>query len=72
MHGLYQQFLSSLASAGVLIGVASRMISRSSRKPSRARIYCSKKKTYFVEVHWNAKSESVQRILKLWNIGQKP
>jgi FkbH-like protein len=70
IHGLYQQFLSSLASAGVLIGVASK------NDPAlvdsaflRDDLLLSRDKIFPFEVHWNRKSDSVQRILKAWNIG---
>jgi FkbH-like protein len=70
MHGLYQQFLDSLAGAGVLIAVASKndpaLVARTfERKDLRI----SKENVYPVEVHWDRKSESARRILKTWNIG---
>ncbi len=70
VHGLYQQFLSSLASAGVLIGVASKNDPALVQEAFARKDLLLKKESVFpFEVHWNAKSESVQRILKLWNIG---
>ena len=70
VHGLYQQFLSSLASAGVLIGVASKNdLALVQEAFARKDLLLKKENVFPFEVHWNAKSESVQRILKLWNIG---
>jgi FkbH-like protein len=70
IHGLYQQFLSSLASAGVLIGVASKNDSALVQEAfERKDLLLNKDSVFPFEVHWNRKSESVQRILKSWNIG---
>lgn len=70
MHGLYQQFLTSLAGAGVLIGVASKndpaMVERAF---ARTDLLLSRNDIFPLETHWSAKSESVQRILKAWNVG---
>jgi FkbH-like protein len=70
MHGLYQQFLGSLASAGVLIGVASKNDRALVEEAfERTDMILSKENVYPFEVHWSPKSESAQRILKTWNIG---
>jgi FkbH-like protein len=70
MHGLYQQFLGSLASAGVLIAVASKNDPALVEKAfERKDLIFSKESVYPFEVHWSRKSESVQRILTTWNIG---
>ena len=70
IHGLYQQFLSSLASAGVLIGVASKNDSALVQQAfDRQDLLLKKDKIFPLEVHWHPKSESVHRILKAWNIG---
>lgn len=70
MHGLYQQVLSSLAGAGVLIGVASRNdASLVERAFERKDLLLSKDELFPLEIHWSRKSESVGRILKAWNIG---
>ena len=70
MHGLYQQFLGSLASAGVLIAVASKNdLALVEEAFERKDLILSKESVYPFEVHWSRKSESVQRILKTWNIG---
>jgi len=71
IHGVYQQFLSSLASAGVLIGVASKneqdVVAQAFRRKD---LILSPDDIYPLEVHWSRKSESVTRILKTWNIGE--
>jgi FkbH-like protein len=70
IHGLYQQFLSSLASAGVLVGVASKNDAALVQQAfDRNDLLLKKDKVFPFEVHWHCKSDSVQRILKSWNIG---
>ena len=70
LHGLYQQFLSSLASSGVLIGVASKNDRNNVRRVfERTDLLISESEIFPFEVHWSEKSESVGRILKAWNIG---
>ena len=70
MHGVYQQLLSSLASAGVLIGVASKNEEETVRQAfQRMDILLSSDDVFPLEVHWSRKSDSVERILKAWNIG---
>jgi FkbH-like protein len=70
VHGLYQQFLSSLASAGVLIAVASKNDRTLVEQAfERKDLIISKDSLFPVEVHWAPKSESAHRILKTWNIG---
>jgi FkbH-like protein len=70
IHGLYQQFLASLAGAGVLIGVASKNDSTVVEQAfTRTDLLLSRDDVYPFEVHWSRKSESVERILKAWNIG---
>jgi FkbH-like protein len=69
LHGLYQQFLKSLTSSGVLIGIASK------NDPSvveqafgRTDLVLRRDDIYPFEVHWSSKSESVSRILETWNV----
>jgi FkbH-like protein len=70
IHGLYQQFLSALASAGVLVGVASKNDAALVQQAfERHDLLLKKEKVFPFEVHWHRKSDSVQRILKSWNIG---
>lgn len=70
MHGVYQQFLSSLASAGVLIGVASKNEPATVAQAfARRDLLLSKEDVFPSEVHWSSKPESIQRILNTWNIG---
>jgi FkbH-like protein len=70
MHGVYQQFLRSLSEAGILIGVASKndpaLVAEAFR---RTDILLPRDSIFPFEAHWGAKSESVARILKAWNIG---
>jgi FkbH-like protein len=68
-HGLYQQFLAALASAGVLIGVASKNDSSVVETVlDREDLLISKSDIFPFEIHWSRKSESVRRILETWNI----
>ena len=68
-HGLYQQLLSSLAESGTLIGVATKndppLVEKAfrSRKPLLAR-----ERIFPLEAGWGPKSESVRRIIEVWNI----
>jgi FkbH-like protein len=69
LHGVYQQFIASLAAAGVLVGVASRNDAALVEDAfSRNDLLLSKADIFPFEVHWSRKPESVQRILKTWNI----
>lgn len=69
LHGLYQQLLHALADQGVLIGAASKndpeVVEAVFR---RTDIVLPRECVFPVEAHWNAKSESVTRILDTWNV----
>ena len=69
LHGIYQQFVASLADAGVLVGVASKndaaLVEDAFR---RSDLLLSRADIFPFEVHWSRKPESVRRILKTWNI----
>jgi FkbH-like protein len=70
LHGLYQQFLDSLASAGVFVAVASKNDRALVEQAfERKDLIISKENLYPVEANWARKSQSAQRILKTWNIG---
>lgn len=69
MHGVYQQFLSSLAGAGVLVAVASKNdMATAELAFERRDLLLSKDDVCPFEVHWSRKSESVRRILNTWNV----
>ena len=69
IHGIYQQFLASLSSAGVLIAIASKNEASSGEGGPRTRGSSDFEDSIFpVEAHWSRKSESIGRILKVWNI----
>jgi FkbH-like protein len=71
LHGLYQQFLASLASTGILIAVASKNdAALVERAFERDDLLLSRKGVFPIEAHWRPKSESVQHILKKWNLLQ--
>jgi len=69
LHGLYQKLLGSLAGSGTLIGVASKNDPAVVAKALERRDLLLRPEQVFpIEVHWNAKSGSVGRILETWNI----
>ena len=69
-NGLYQQFLGSLAAAGVLIAVATKndpdLVGQALGRPD---LLIAARALFPVEAHWGPKSTSVRRILQAWNIG---
>ena len=69
IHGIYQQFLASLASSGVLIGVASKnepaLVEAALRRND---LLISKDSMFPIEASWGRKSESVKGILRRWNV----
>jgi FkbH-like protein len=70
LHGLYQKLLQSLAGQGVLIAVASKNNPELVMQAfARSDMLLSSEKVFPLEVHWNAKSSSVERVLETWNVG---
>jgi FkbH-like protein len=69
LHGLYQKLLGSLADSGTLIGAASKndpaVVHQAFERPD---LLLRPEHVFPIEVHWNAKSGSVARILETWNI----
>jgi FkbH-like protein len=69
IHGVYQQFLESLADRGVLIAVASKndpaLVDEAFTRPD---LRLRRSQVFPFEVHWGRKSESVRRILNAWNV----
>jgi FkbH-like protein len=69
LHGIYQQLLASLASAGILIGVASKNDAALVEKVfGRSDLLLPCATVFPIEAHWNRKSESVKDILTTWNV----
>jgi FkbH-like protein len=69
VHGLYQRFLGSLSSAGVLLAVASKNDQALVEKAlTRRDMLLSRDDIFPLQVNWDRKPESVQRILGEWNI----
>jgi FkbH-like protein len=70
LHGLYQKTLASLSENGVLVGVASKndpaVVKKTFERPD---LLLPADRVFPFEVHWDAKSGSVKRILSTWNIG---
>src|SRR5689334_6199595 len=69
-HGLYQQFLSELASEGVLIAAASK------NEPStvaevfnRKDILLRNEQVFPMAVSWGSKARAISTILSQWNVG---
>lgn len=70
MHGVYQQFVASLADAGVLVAVASKNDAGLVEQAfDRSDLLVSRNDMFPFEVNWSRKSESVKRILDAWNVG---
>lgn len=69
LHGIFQQFLASLASAGTLIGIASKNDPDVIDKVfDRKDILLSRERVFPVIANWSPKSESIRHIVKTWNI----
>jgi FkbH-like protein len=69
IHALYQQTLRALAESGVLIAVASKNEpALVTEALAREDLLLPKNCLFPIEVNWNAKSQSVYRILDVWNI----
>lgn len=69
LHALYQQFLASLASSGALLAVASKNeLGLVQQTFAREDLILSKENVFPLAVNWGPKSESVQEILRVWNI----
>jgi FkbH-like protein len=69
IHGVYQQLLAALADQGVLIAIASkneRAIAEAAL--GRSDLILRGDVPFPREIHWDAKSESVGRILRTWNV----
>ncbi len=70
MHGLYQKLLAALSEEGTLVAVASKNDAAVVAKVfERDDLLLSSQQVFPMEVHWSAKSGSVERILRTWNIG---
>jgi FkbH-like protein len=68
-HGLFQQMLAALAATGTLIGVASKNDAELVDNVfEREDLLLRKDQIFPIEVHWARKSESVARILAVWNV----
>lgn len=69
IHAIYQNLLASLAAAGVLLGVATKndpsTVEQAFKRKDLLLPYSA---VYPVEAHWSPKSQSIARILKVWNI----
>ncbi len=69
-HALYQQLVASLAESGVLVAVASKNDPDLVREAfAHPRLLLDEAQVFPMEANWGAKSESVGRILRAWNIG---
>ncbi len=69
LHGLYQKLLAALAEEGVLIGAASKNDPAVvERVFEREDLLLRPDRIFPLEIHWGAKSGSIERILRTWNI----
>jgi len=70
LHGLYQKLLAAFSEEGVLLGIASKNDPQVARRAlERPDLLLPVDRVFPMEIHWNAKSGSVERILRTWNIG---
>ncbi len=68
-HGLYQQFLGSLASAGVLVGVVSRNdAALAARALARSDLAIVADALFPIRTGWGAKSELIACVIDAWNV----
>ena len=71
-HGVYQQFLAALAERGILIGIASKNDPALAMQAlERLDILIPPSALCPIELNWEPKSASVERILRAWNIGAR-
>ncbi|HWR50034.1 MAG TPA: HAD-IIIC family phosphatase [Bryobacteraceae bacterium] len=69
VHSLYQRALASLASSGVLVGVATKNDPALAKAAlSQPGLLVDPERIFPVEAGWGAKSEAVGRILQIWNV----
>jgi len=69
IHALYQQLLRALAESGVLIAIASKNDPNIVAEAlNRHDLLLTNDHFFPVEVSWRPKSESVRRVLDVWNI----
>ena len=70
IHGLYQKLLASFSEEGVLVAIASKNDPRVVEEAlDREDMILKRRHVFPSEVHWKAKSGSVERILRTWNVG---
>ena len=71
IHGLYQQMLAHLADCGVLLAVCSKNeLSVVEAALARRDLLLQSDSFYPICANWQAKSQSVARILRAWNISE--
>jgi FkbH-like protein len=69
MYGAYQRLLHALSAEGVLLGIATKNDPHLIERVFEERSPLLPRSSVFpIEAHWGAKSESIARILKTWNI----
>ena len=70
VHGLYQQFVASLADSGVLVAVATKndesIVEEAFR---RADIALPRDRVFPLLANWGSKSKSIDAVLRAWNVG---
>lgn len=71
-HALYQQTLAALADQGILVAVASKNTPRIAREAlQRKDMLLPVDRVFPLEINWDRKSDSVERILRAWNVDQE-
>jgi FkbH-like protein len=70
LHGVYQRFLQALSSSGVLVGAATRNeMANVEEAFKRSDLILARDLIFPIEANWDAKSESIRKILAAWNVG---
>ena len=71
IHAVYQQLLSAMASRGILIAVASKNDQEIVNSAlNRDDLLIKSENVFPIIANWDAKSLSVEKILKIWNISE--
>lgn len=71
-YGLYQQLIKSLSNSGILVAIASKNDKLAVEEALALSEMILKETDVFpIEANWGKKSDSVERILKIWNISSK-
>lgn len=72
IHALYQQLLAALAETGILLAAATKNNPAFVEEAfQRKDILIKRERLFPLEANWGLKTQSMERILKAWNIGEE-